>query len=138
MNVNPVSNENDALKEAMKKIKWGYIAAFISASITLLFAIFGDMWLIIDVVFTVTLAVLLITIKSRIAAVVLFSHYSISQIMMRMGDPEYAMSGIFLVPVFLYLYFNCILGTFSYHKIKKELKEQEQAQSDINYQKQDD
>jgi len=141
MNADLVNDKNEALGKAKKKIMWGYIAAFVSAAITLLFAIIGDMWLIVDVVFTVVLAVLLITLKSRIAAVVLFLHYTVSQIIMRLDNPYTATDGIFLVLIFLSLYFNCILGTFSYHKIKKEIKEQKQEQArlqtDTHYQKQD-
>ena len=117
------------MQKAMGQIKVAYIVAFISAAITLavtIAAITGGRMLVqgisvftfIDVVFLIILAVLLITLKSRVAAVVLFLYYIASQIIMRIANPGLGFPAMAIV--FAMAYFSGVLGTFSYHKIKKQ------------------
>jgi len=125
-----VKNETP-MQNAIKKIKVAYIMAFISAAITLIFIIISvvgeavligiDAYALIDAAMVIILAVLLLTIKSRVASVILFVHYIASQIIIRIENPGVGGVGsIFMLILFVMAYFNGILGTFSYHKLKKQ------------------
>jgi len=126
-----IEENKTPMQSAMEKIRTAWIAAFISAAITLIFIVISlggntlligiDAYAIIDFVLVVGLAVLLLTIKSRIAAVILLVHYLASQLILRIENPGVGGIGsIFMVVAFIAAYSSGILGTFSYHKLKKQ------------------
>ena len=118
---------------AQNQIKMAWILALVSAIFTSILAFSSlagmqlfdsiDMFAFIDVVLLIVLAVLIMTLKSRTAAIILFSYYILSQIIVRVLDPSLLTSGIFMMIVFAAGYFNGILGTFSYHKLKMAEKD---------------
>ena len=118
------------LEKALERIKVAYILAFISAGVTAIIAILStrgvnifdgvDIFVMVDAVLVLILGILLLTIKSRIAAVILFVYFLFSKAMIFIADPVAARSSTFMSIVFLMGFFLGILGTFSYHKIKKQ------------------
>lgn len=111
--------------EVLKKIKNGWVAGIISGCVTLavtLLAISGtsilnfSAWELIDValIFGLTFGIYK---KSRTCAVLMLSYFIISKIiiMAETGSP----SGIALALVFLYYYFQGMIGTFQYHKLMR-------------------
>ncbi|MDR3288594.1 MAG: hypothetical protein LBT22_04115 [Peptococcaceae bacterium] len=121
--------EKSPLQKALDRIKAAYIFAFISAGLTLiitLVAVLGGFTLVnginiyslADVVFILILAILLKTIKSRVAAVILFVHFMWNKVLMWVDNPQLAYN--FTWFLFAAGFFYGILGTFSYHKLKKQ------------------
>ena len=130
-----VKEEKTPMQKALGEIRMAYIAAFISAGITAVFAVISiwaevmvglNIFAFIDVIFLIILAVLLITIKSRIAAVVLLTYYLFSQVSMRIGNPDMGLGNIFMVLFFIYAYFQGIRGTFAYHRLRKQERQEVQ------------
>jgi lysylphosphatidylglycerol synthetase-like protein (DUF2156 family) len=121
--------------KALGNIKVAYILAFISAGVTLMVSLLAsiggeiisgiDTFAIIDVVLLIVLAILLITKKSRVSAIFLLAHYLISRVVLFLENPDAVISSLFVAIIFIAGYFYGILGTFSYHKLKKE-KEMQQ------------
>jgi serine/threonine-protein kinase len=110
--------------EILKKIKHGWVAALISAGITLivtLVAISGteilgfSAWELIDVGLILGFAFGIYK-KSRACAVLMLIYFIISKIiiMAETGKP----SGIVLAIVFGYYFWQGVSGTFAYHKLK--------------------
>lgn len=131
------------LENAMYKIQAAYIAAFISAGVTLVFTVIAlsghslingiNPFMFIDVVCIVLLGILLLTLKSRVAAVILFIYFLFSKVTLYMDNPGSIGSSMYMTVIFCIAYFNGILGTFAYQKIKKEgglLAEQGNTSSD--------
>jgi len=123
--------EKTPMQQAMNQIKTAYGAAFFSAVLTFIFVIVSiwtevfpglNIFAIVDVALVFILGVLLVTIKSRVAAIILLVHYIFSQISMRIGNPELGAGNIAMVIVFVGAYFSGIIGTFNYHKLRKEEK----------------
>ena len=116
----------------MYRIKTSYIAAFISAGVTLIFVILSfmgqdivegiDYLAIIDVVLVVVLAILIMIIKSRVASIILFVYFLLSKIILFIENPVTGISSILLALMFIVAFYCGIIGTFSYHKIKKQEK----------------
>lgn len=113
-------------EEIAKKIKNAWSAALFSAGITLIFVILAisgtsvlgiSVWESVDVALMLGLAYGIYK-KSRICAVAIFVYFIAAKILLisQTGNT----SGIALAIVFLYFYFNGILGTFAYHRLKKE------------------
>ena len=112
--------------EIAKKIKGGWIAALISGLLTLAFtliAVFSgmlsglfDFWTMIDVVLIFGLAFGIYK-KSRFASTFMFVYFLLSKIwiMTETGKPN----GIVLGLIFLYFYFQAMVGTYQYHKHTK-------------------
>jgi len=120
------------MEQAMSQIKAAYCAAFFSAVLTFIVAVVSiwhevlpgmNVFAIIDVAFIFILGVLLVTIKSRIAAIVLLVYYIFSQVSMRIGNPEMGVGNVAMVIVFLGAYFGGIIGTFNYHKLRKKARD---------------
>ena len=121
------------LENANSRIKAAYIAAFISAAMTLLLIILSslgqsviqgfDFYVLIDVVFIVVLAFLIKILRSRIAAVIMFVYFLISKVIIFMDNPG-AMSSfsVIIAIIFAVAFWYGILGTFAYQKIRKEEK----------------
>jgi len=125
--------EKTPMQKAMGQIKTAYIAAFISAVLTFVVAV-ASIWVdlisglnifaIIDVAFIFVLAVLLVTIKSRIAAVILLIYYLFSQISMRIGNPDIGAGNIAMLLIFVWAYYQGIVGTFTYYRLRKAEKQE--------------
>ena len=119
------------LKSALDKIRGAWIAAFISAGITLVATIISifsgpvltiiNPYAFVDVALIIVLAVLLIMFKSRIASSILFVYYISSQVLLRIHNP--GAGGVVVALVFVLAYAGGVWGTFSYHKIKKQEQE---------------
>ena len=109
-----------------KKIKGGWIAAIVSGVITLamvLLVVYSgsksagnvvDLWNSLDVVFIFILAYGMYK-KSRIAASIMFIYFLASKILIiaETGQPN----GVLLSLMFLYYFFQAMVGTFQYHKL---------------------
>ena len=122
------------LEKALERIKSAYILAFIIAGVNTVFVILAasgyksgysiidetDISIIVNDVFVLIFGILLLTIKSRVAAIILFINYLYSRIIMFIEYPAYIRSAPFLNLALLVVFFLGILGTFSYHKIKKQ------------------
>ena len=114
----------DIPDEIAKKIKNGWIAATISGlftfGITILAVNFGtmsslfDIWTSIDVVLIFLLAFGIYK-KSRVAASIMFVYFLLSKIWLITETGKF--NGIILSVVFLYFYFQAMIGTFQYHKL---------------------
>ena len=112
------------LEKANSQIKGAWIAAFISAGITLIFAVMSlwvdmpiNIFAILDVVLIITLAILILTLKSRVAAVIILIYYALGQLTMIVNGQN---GNIGLMIAFGFAYYQGIVGTFSYHRLKKE------------------
>ena len=75
-----------------------------------------DIWSTIDVVLIFALAFGIYK-KSRVAATTMFLYFLASKILIivETGKP----SGLLLAIIFLYFYFQAMVGTYQYHKILK-------------------
>ena len=123
-------NQKTPMQNSLGKIKTAYIMAFISAGATLILVIlsvFGqnfvnglNIFAIVDVIFIIILAVLIMLLKSRVASIILLVYFSISKVILFVDNPATIVSSMFMTLVFLVAYFCGVLGTFSYHKIKKQ------------------
>jgi len=109
------------MQNAVRSIRAAWIAAFVQSALTIgaiAFA-FAPTYLIVDVVAAIAMAVLLITIKSRIAAIALLALHVFGLIMSLLEGSV----GNILVPIaFAIAYAGGVMGTFSYQKIKKQEK----------------
>ena len=120
------------LENAKNRITAAYVAGFISAGITLVFILViasgyniiqgYDLSALLDVALIVILAFLIMKIKSRIAAVILFAQFVWAKIANFIVNPEASASAgsIIMMIIFLVAFFNGIRGTFAYQKIMKE------------------
>lgn len=125
------------MQKAVSQIRTAGIMAFVSAAITLFITIAAmggaqlidgvNILMLFDVALVVALGLLILLLKSRIAAIFMFCYYLFSQISMRIENPDMLTSGIFLLVIFIIAYFSGIIGTFSYHKLKKAEKENPDA-----------
>lgn len=115
-------------KKILGKIRAGWIAAIVSGALTTALwaavafgglenAIFGPE-LLIDVVVIFGLAIG-IFFKSRIAATLMFVYFLASKIFIIYATDQF--QGGILGIVFLVLYFNAMVGTFQYHKWKRNV-----------------
>ena len=123
--------EKTPMQKATDKIKTAYCAAFFSAVVTFIFAVsslftdfvdFIDIFSIADVALLFILAVLLVTIKSRIAAVILLVYYLLAQVSMLINGSHLGSPNTAMIVLFTYAYYQGIVGTFAYHKLRKEEK----------------
>jgi hypothetical protein len=112
--------------EILKKIKNGWVAALISAVMTLgvtLIAMSGtavlgfSAWELIDVALILGLAFGIYK-KSRTSAVIMLVYFVASKIliMVESGKP----TGLLMGMVFVYFYWQGVVGTFAYHTLKKD------------------
>lgn len=113
-------------EEIAKKIKNAWCAALFSASVTLIFVILAisgnsvlgiSAWESLDVVLILGLAYGIYK-KSRTCAVAMLVYFIGAKIIL--FSQTGSASGLALAVVFVYFYFNGILGTFAYHRLKKE------------------
>jgi len=129
------------IQNALEMIKLAYIAAFISAAITMVFVIISfvsepvivgiDAFALIDVAFIIVLAVLLMKLKSRVASIVLLVYYISGHILLRIENPGISS---YLTVFFVIMFLFGIWGTFSYHNIKSQESDQESKENiDANF-----
>jgi hypothetical protein len=109
-----------------KKIKGGWIAGIISGVMTLGILLIAlntgamgnlvDIWSSVDVVLIFLLAFGIYK-KSRFAATIMFVYFLASKIFLivETGKP----TGMLMAIIFLYYYFQAMIGTFQYHRIKR-------------------
>ena len=114
-------------EEILKKIRYAWIAATVSAGITLLItvgAMLGESilgfsaWNLLDVVLILGLA-FGIYMKSRVCAVIMLIYFIASKIilMVEAGQP----SGLLMTLAFGYLYAQGVFGTFAYHAFPRRM-----------------
>ena len=121
------------ISEALKNIKYGYIAALVSAGITVLLNflqfdagdvnLFSDPVVLYDVIIILLLAFGIYK-KSRVCAIAMLIYFILGKIFQ---FQEYASYGIDTPPstylvavVFIYFYFQAVRGTIAFHKINKK------------------
>ena len=121
------------LSEALKNIRYGYIAALVSAGITVVLNflqfdagdvnLFSDPVVLYDVIIILLLAFGIYK-KSRVCAIAMLIYFILGKIFQ---FQEYASYGIDTPPstylvavVFIYFYFQAVRGTIAFHKINKE------------------
>ena len=121
------------ISEALKNIKYGYIAALVSAGITVVLNflqfdagdvnLFSDPVVLYDVIIILLLAFGIYK-KSRVCAIAMLIYFILGKIFQ---FQEYASYGIDTPPstylvavVFIYFYFQAVRGTIAFHKINKE------------------
>tara|TARA_B100000886_G_C20376314_1_gene471904 strand:+ start:143 stop:517 length:375 start_codon:yes stop_codon:yes gene_type:complete len=121
------------ISEALKNIRYGYIAALVSAGITVVLNflqfdagdvnLFSDPVVLYDVIIILLLAFGIYK-KSRVCAIAMFIYFILGKIFQ---FQEYASYGIDTPPstylvavVFIYFYFQAVRGTIAFHKINKK------------------
>ena len=121
------------ISEALKNIKYGYIAALVSAGITVLLNflqfdagdvnLFSDPVVLYDVIIILLLAFGIYK-KSRVCAIAMIIYFILGKLFQ---FQEYASYGIDTPPstylvavVFIYFYFQAVRGTIAFHKINKK------------------
>jgi len=112
-----------ATKEALRKIKTGWVAGIISGVITLAVTLlsmtgtrlFGfNAWALFDValIFGLTFGIYR---KSRVCAVVMLVYFVLSKIYLWTISPSFI--GLLVSLIFLFCYVQGVIGTFRYHSI---------------------
>ncbi len=121
------------ISEALKNIRYGYIAALVSAGITVVLNflqfdagdvnLFSDPVVLYDVIIILLLAFGIYK-KSRVCAIAMLIYFILGKIFQ---FQEYASYGIDTPPstylvavVFIYFYFQAVRGTIAFHKINKK------------------
>ena len=108
------------------KIKVAWIAGLISAGITLVFvgmALMGkpvlgvDAWALVDVALMAGLSFGVFR-KSRTCAILLLALFALNKILM--FEQTGTVTGLPLTLVFLYLFIQGVVGTFQFHRWKRE------------------
>lgn len=117
----------DSPEAALKKIKTAAIAGAISAGITLAFVLIS---VLITPIFQMTWASLIdvgivaglsfgIYRKSRVSAIMLFCYFVYAKIYFFFIEPLYASAGLITGAIFIYLFFQGVIGCFQYSRICK-------------------
>lgn len=118
---------HDIPKKIQKNIKAGWIAALISAGMTLIFSLLGasnslyelgdiwDLWSLFDVALLLVFAFGVYK-KSRVASTALVIYFLLSKIFLiqTMGFSGLGVLGI----VFMIIYIQAMIATYQYHKIR--------------------
>lgn len=132
-------NKVEIPDEILKKIKNGWVAAIVSGVMTfgiMLLALntealagLYDIWSLADVALIFFLAFGIYK-KSRTAAAFMFAYFLLSKIWIisETGKP----SGLILSLIFLYLYFQAMVGTYQYHKLTKSPDKSMQPNADAS------
>ncbi|MEO1575674.1 MAG: hypothetical protein AAFU65_12030 [Pseudomonadota bacterium] len=103
-------------EDIAKKIKHGWVAANVSAAMTLVVVVMmvdSDKWALVDVALILALSFGIYK-KSRAAATVLLLYFIASQVLaiVETGKPN----GLVATLIFLYFFAQAVVGTFQYHK----------------------
>ena len=108
------------------KIKGAWITGLVSAGITLLFVGFAmmgksmlgvDAWALIDVALMAGLSYGVYR-KSRTCAILLLALFALNKVLMYMESR--AVSGLLLTVLFFYFFIQGVVGTFQFHRWKRE------------------
>ena len=119
----------DVPPEIANKIRSGWIAATVSAAMTLIMvfvaqntAEFGEIWNVSSLIDVALIAILAIGIyfKSRTTATLMFIYFLLSKIYIVVVTHQ--VSGLVLGLIFLYFYLQAMIGTYQYHKLMKEFE----------------
>jgi len=116
----------DDQDSCVKAIKYGGIAAMVSAAITGVFGVAGfsmnapdkainyflDPWILVDVALLVVLGIFVFR-KSRVAATILVLYFVASRLMVWSAVGE--MKGWFVAVIYLFFYVNAMRGTYVWH-----------------------
>lgn len=125
--------EISSIEEAKKATRNASYAAYVSGSITLIFALIAifnggsfyngwiDSWMLIDVLIIFVLG-FLVSRQSKAASIILLAYFILSQISMRMETGN--AGGILLSLVFLFYYSLGVKGAFYFHKHSLEIEEE--------------
>ncbi|MEQ9266204.1 MAG: hypothetical protein RLN81_13325 [Balneolaceae bacterium] len=117
--------EISSIEEAEKAMKNASYAAYVSGTITFLFALIAifnggsfyngwiDSWILIDVVIIFVLG-FLVSRRSKPASIILLTYFLLSQISMRLDTGN--TGGIIFTLIFLFYYSLGVKGAFYYHK----------------------
>ena len=118
-------NEAEVPPDVLQKIRNAWIACLISLAMTLLLTVIAisgssiagySAWQLLDVALVAGLAFGIYR-KSRACAVVMFIYFLISKILVVVETGQG--SGLVLGAVFLYFYWQGVVGTFAYHRLVK-------------------
>ena len=126
LNIAPAApNEAEVPPEVLQKIRNAWIACLISLAMTLLLTVIAisgssiagySAWQLLDVALVAGLAFGIYR-KSRACAVVMFIYFLISKILVVVETGQ--ASGLVMGVVFLYFYWQGVVGTFAYHRLMK-------------------
>jgi hypothetical protein len=132
MNNKRTGRTKTPIEIARGRIKTAGVIAFISAGITLFaiaFAVLGhsiisgiNAYALFDVLLLIVLAVLLLSLKSRVAAIALLVYFVGSKVLQFVDEPETIRSGVWLTLVFVSAYINGVIGAFEFQKLRKQHK----------------
>ncbi|WP_026688556.1 hypothetical protein [Alteribacter aurantiacus] len=128
INEDPVRRES--LIEAKKKMKTGWTAGFILASLNIVIVLFilffnpnflGVPWAesFIDI-FILFLLSFGVYKGSRACAIILLAYYLFNQLFLRLTTDLTNVGSLIVVALFSYLFIQGIRGTFEYQRLKKE------------------
>ena len=118
-------NEAEVPPDVLQKIRNAWIACLISLAMTLLLTVIAisgssiagySAWQLLDVALVAGLAFGIYR-KSRACAVVMFIYFLISKILVVVETGQ--ASGLVMGVVFLYFYWQGVVGTFAYHRLVK-------------------
>jgi len=127
----PFEKGKTPLELAMLRMKYASICGFILSGVNLVFMFFDfivitDIYTVIEIALVATLSLLLLITKSRIASVLLLVIYISSRIIIYIENPASG-SPSFMAIAVVAIYWCGILGSFSYHKIKRQEKAEQRA-----------
>ena len=123
------------MQKARKRIAKAYVFGLFSAAITLTLAFVSmtgimtlegtiyegiGIYSIIDIIIMLLLSILIAAKKSRVSAIILFLYYVISELYVILEEPILGLIASVFVIIVSYSLFMGIIGTFSYHRIKKQ------------------
>jgi serine/threonine-protein kinase len=121
-----------ASNDAIRRIKIAWVAGVISASMTLIVALlpffgvsilgFNQTGVVLNILGALFVGALAFGIsrKSRVCAVVLFGYFLFWKVVFIL-QYGFILSGLWTGFIFLYCFLEGIVGTFSWHKLKKQL-----------------
>jgi hypothetical protein len=123
--VDLTQGEKSVPEPILKKIRNAWVAGLISAGVTLVVTVLAisgvslmgyTAWELLDVVLILGLT-LGIYKKSRVCAIAMLTYFVASKIMLisETGKP----SGLVTALIFIYYYWQGVLGTFAYHRFRK-------------------
>ncbi|MDR0906606.1 MAG: hypothetical protein LBN00_10625 [Oscillospiraceae bacterium] len=123
--------QTDPIKAARTSVKTAGILGLISTGVTVLAVVISlsgagsfaglnlSIYSLIDVALMLALSILLLTIKSRIAAVVLFAYFALSKILQFVSAPASITNGLWFAIIFFVGYLQGVFGAFRYHKLRR-------------------
>ena len=119
------------METASGRVVMAAVVAFLSAAVTILVTVLAlsgilnidanvNVFTFADAALLVVLGILLLTLKSRIAAIVLIAYFVLSKLMQYYYDPSTIVSTAWFTLFFVLSYVNGVVGTFQYQKLRKK------------------